>query len=256
MVVGRTVRDVSPSVPYHNLTREQFDSVVQIMAEGITDTSGRGKVYLHHDRVKRRLRSRPAARIAATSNAGAIPDIGSYRVVADPDGVVVGTIDEDFAVESQGGDIFLLGTTSWRFQGIRGLDVVVTATLAARRRRFRSGAAKRRAVVELSEEVSRLRQEMALRLEDISRVKTRRREALTEQQTAMKSVCWVVRLIIPVSIQQLPPAPSAPSRGPSLADWLIDENELLRMGRRANRELRRRAEGRDRSHPNAEENRL
>ena len=71
--------------PYRDMTREQFDSVVQIMAEGITDTSGRGKVYLHHDRVNRRIKARPAARIAATMNAGAIPDIGSYRVVADPD---------------------------------------------------------------------------------------------------------------------------------------------------------------------------
>ena len=145
--------------PYRELTREQFDSVVQIMAEGITDTSGRGKVYLHHDRVRRRIKARPAARIAATMNAGAIPDIGSYRVVADPDGVVVGTIDEDFAVESQRGDIFLLGSTSWRFQGIRKLDVVVTdAGGAPPTVPFWRGEAPGRSW-ELSEEVSRLREE-------------------------------------------------------------------------------------------------
>ena len=146
--------------PYREMTREQFDSVVQIMAEGITDTSGRGKVYLHHDRVNRRIKARPAARIAATSNAGAIPDIGSYRVVADPDGVVVGTIDEDFAVESSRGDIFLLGSTSWRFQGIRGLDVVVTdAGGAPPTVPFWRGEAPGR-TWELSEEVSRLREEI------------------------------------------------------------------------------------------------
>ncbi len=147
--------------PYRDMTREQFDSVVQIMAEGITDTSGRGRVYLHHDRVNHRIKARPAARIAATMNAGAIPDIGSYRVVADPDGVVVGTIDEDFAVESQRGDIFLLGSTSWRFQGLRGLDVVVTdAGGAPPTIPFWRGEAPGRSW-ELSEEVSRLRGEMA-----------------------------------------------------------------------------------------------
>ncbi len=149
---------------YREMTREKFDSVVQIMAEGITDTSGRGKVYLHHDRVKRRIKARPAARIAATSNAGAIPDIGSYRVVADPDGVVVGTIDEDFAVESSRGDIFLLGSTSWRFQGIRGLDVVVTdAGGAPPSVPFWRGEAPGRSW-ELSEEVSRLREDIENRL--------------------------------------------------------------------------------------------
>ena len=143
--------------PYRNLTREAFDSVVQIMAEGITDTSGRGRVYLHHDRVKKRLKARPSARIAATMNAGAIPDIGSFRVITDPDGVTVGSVDEDFAVESQRGDIFLLGTTSWRFQGIRGLDVVVTdAGGAPPTIPFWRGEAPGR-TWELSEEVSRLR---------------------------------------------------------------------------------------------------
>ncbi len=154
--------------PYREMTREQFDSVVQIMAEGITDTSGRGKVYLHHDRVKRRIKARPAARIAATCNAGAIPDIGSYRVVADPDGVVVGTIDEDFAVESQRGDIFLLGSTSWQFQGIRGLDVVVTdAGGAPPSVPFWRGEAPGR-TWELSEEVSRLRLDLADKTEAVS----------------------------------------------------------------------------------------
>ena len=150
--------------PYRNLTREAFDSVVQIMAEGITDTSGRGRVYLHHDRVKRRLKARPAARIAATMNAGAIPDIGSFRVIADPDGVTVGSVDEDFAVESQRNDIFLLGTTSWRFQGIRGLDVVVTdAGGAPPTIPFWRGEALGR-TWELSEEVSRLREDIETKL--------------------------------------------------------------------------------------------
>ncbi len=196
--------------PYRDLTREQFDSVVQIMAEGITDTSGRGKVYLHHDRVKRRIRARPAARIAATCNAGAIPDIGSYRVVADPDGVVVGTIDEDFAVESQRGDIFLLGSTSWRFQGIRGLDVVVTdAGGAPPSVPFWRGEAPGR-TWELSEEVSRLREDISSRLGEEAIANCKLQIANCELDQRPQSD-------VPVTLS--PPHPVTPS----LPDWLQAE---------------------------------
>ncbi len=206
--------------PYRDMTREQFDSVVQIMAEGITDTSGRGKVYLHHDRVKRRLRARPSARIAATSNAGAIPDIGSYRVVADPDGVVVGTIDEDFAVESQRGDIFLLGSTSWRFQGIRGLDVVVTdAGGAPPSVPFWRGEAPGRSW-ELSEEVSLLREEIEAKLlVPTLRVVTPASDAPrpVEQRSSESESCGVT--------QSVESSRSHAERGneESLHDWLQSE---------------------------------
>src|SRR5690606_24641551 len=100
--------------PYQNLSDEDFQRTVQLLSEGITHVAGRSRVYLHQDHVQRQLRARRGARIAATSNAGAIPDIASYRVVADPDGTVVGSVDEEFAVESQAGEIFLLGNTSWR----------------------------------------------------------------------------------------------------------------------------------------------
>ena len=196
--------------PYREMTREQFDSVVQIMAEGITDTSGRGKVYLHHDRVQRRLKARPAARIAATMNAGAIPDIGSYRVVADPDGVVVGTIDEDFAVESQRGDIFLLGSTSWRFQGIRGLDVVVTdAGGAPPSVPFWRGEAPGR-TWELSEEVSRLREDISSRLGE---------EAIANCKLQVANCELDQRPQSDVSVTVSPPHPVTPS----LSDWLQSE---------------------------------
>ncbi|MFM9965046.1 MAG: DEAD/DEAH box helicase [Planctomycetaceae bacterium] len=206
--------------PYREMTREQFDSVVQIMAEGITDTSGRGKVYLHHDRVKRRIKARPAARIAATMNAGAIPDIGSYRVVADPDGVVVGTIDEDFAVESQRGDIFLLGSTSWRFQGIRKLDVVVTdAGGAPPSVPFWRGEAPGRSW-ELSEEVSRLREDISLRLggEAIANGKWQMADCKSQQQQQPTDN---VRLLTSPPPPLLPSSP--PPLSPSLQEWLQTE---------------------------------
>ena len=79
---------------------------------------GRYGAYLHRDRVNGKLRARRGARLAAITSGGAIPDNSLYTVVAEPDGVVVGTVDEDFAVESNRGDIMLLGNTSWMIHRI------------------------------------------------------------------------------------------------------------------------------------------
>src|SRR4029453_17592796 len=80
---------------------------------------------LHRDGVNRRLRGRRGARLAAMTSGGAIPDTGLYEVVVEPEGTVVGTIEEDFAIESMAGDVFLLGNTSWRIRYVRGGEVVV-----------------------------------------------------------------------------------------------------------------------------------
>ncbi|WP_245537998.1 DEAD/DEAH box helicase [Rubinisphaera brasiliensis] len=152
--------------PYRDLERKDFDDVVQYLAEGVTQTSGRGRAYLHHDQVQRRLRPRRNARIVAVNNAGSIPDIGSYRVVAEPDNVVVGSVDEDFAVESQAGDVFLLGNTSWRLKHLRGNDVtVVDAQGAPPTVPFWRGESPGR-TLELSAEVSRLREDIEQQLID------------------------------------------------------------------------------------------
>ena len=86
--------------PYRNLTRDAFNQTIEFLSEGLTDRAGRAQVYIHHDRVQKNLRARPGARIAATSNAGTIPEIGSFRVVAEPNNTVVGTLDE--ALEGEG----------------------------------------------------------------------------------------------------------------------------------------------------------
>ena len=152
--------------PYRNLLRRDFDRVVQFLSEGISSSAGRGRVYLHHDQVGRRVRARPGARIVATSNGGAIPEIASYRVVAEPEQTVVGTLDEDFASESQAGEIFLLGNTSWRILHVRGNDVTVAdAKGAPPSIPFWRGEAPGR-TYELSEEVSRLREDLEGQLED------------------------------------------------------------------------------------------
>lgn len=104
--------------PYRELTWETFESVLQLVAEGFVP--GRRRLYalMSYDRHEGRLRPRRGARLAALTSGGAIPETATYTVVAEPDVTVVGTVDEDFAVESLAGDIMLLGTTSWRIRGI------------------------------------------------------------------------------------------------------------------------------------------
>ncbi len=152
------------AAPYRDLPRADFDLIVQMLSEGITSSSGRSRVYLHHDQVGRRLRARPGARIAAISNAGAIPEVFAIRVVTEEDHTVVGSVDEDFGTESQSGDIFLLGNTSWRIRYLRGGDLFVTdAHGAPPTIPFWRGEAPGR-TFELSEEVSLLREELERRL--------------------------------------------------------------------------------------------
>ena len=104
--------------PYRNLKRETFDSILEMLSEGIAARRGRYGAYVHRDRVNGKLRARRGARLAAITSGGAIPDNSLYTVVAEPDLVVVGTVDEDFAVESNRGDIMLLGNTSWMIHRI------------------------------------------------------------------------------------------------------------------------------------------
>ncbi len=102
------------AAPYAELARRDFDDVVALASWGIETGRGRRGAHLHHDAVNGRLRARRGARLAALTGGGAIPETGDYRVVLDPDGVTVGSVHEDFAVEATAGDIFLLGTHSWR----------------------------------------------------------------------------------------------------------------------------------------------
>ncbi len=157
---------ITRSYAYRNLSRENFERVLGYLGEGISQASGRGRTYLHHDHVQKRLRPRKAARIAATTNGGAIPEIASYRVVAEPERTVVGSLDEEFAVESNAGDVFLLGNTSWRIQHVRGGDVTVfDAQGAPPTIPFWQGEGPGRSF-ELSEEVALLREELETRVEN------------------------------------------------------------------------------------------
>ncbi|MBI3355730.1 MAG: DEAD/DEAH box helicase, partial [Nitrospirae bacterium] len=150
--------------PYRDLARTEFDQVLRMLADGITTQRGRGQAYLFHDRINLRLKGRRGARLAAITSGGAIPDTANYAVVAEPDGTIVGSVDEDFAVESLAGDIMLLGNTSWRIKGVEAGKVrVEDAQGAPPNIPFWRGEAPSR-TAELSAEVSSLRQEIANRI--------------------------------------------------------------------------------------------
>jgi ATP-dependent helicase Lhr and Lhr-like helicase len=155
---------VRRAAPFSALSRDDFDDAVDLVSGGIRTGRGRRAAYLHRDRVNGRLRGRRGARLAALTSGGAIPELGDYRVVAEPDDVFVGTVNEDWAIESMAGDVFLLGTTSWRIRRVEpGTVRVVDARGAPPSVPFWLGEAPGR-TDELSEEVSRLRAEVGRRL--------------------------------------------------------------------------------------------
>ncbi|MEJ2336791.1 MAG: DEAD/DEAH box helicase, partial [Gemmatimonadales bacterium] len=106
------------SWPYRDLSREAFGDIVRMVAHGFSTRRGRRGAYIHHDGVNGRIRGRKGARVAAITSGGAIPDNADYRVLLEPAGTYVGSLNEDFAIESMQGDIFQLGNTSWRILGI------------------------------------------------------------------------------------------------------------------------------------------
>ncbi|MEP6570097.1 MAG: DEAD/DEAH box helicase [Acidobacteriota bacterium] len=159
---------VKRAYPYRNLTREQFDSVIRMLAEGFSTKRGRRSAYLHHDAVNQRIRGRRNARISAITSGGAIPDTADYAVVLEPSELVIGSVNEDFAIESLQGDIFQLGNTSWRVLRVeQGKVRVEDAHGQPPSIPFWLGEAPAR-THELSVSVSRLREEVANRIEAIT----------------------------------------------------------------------------------------
>ena len=143
--------------PYRNLTLEEFEQTLVMLSEGVALGRGRVRVHLHRDRVNRRIKGRKGVHITALTNGGAIPDTFSLPVIAEPEGKQIGTLDEDFAVDSSAGDVFLLGSSSWRIQSVRGGVVrVEDAHGQAPNVPFWRGEAPAR-TAELSFEVGRLR---------------------------------------------------------------------------------------------------
>ena len=178
---------VKCAAPYNDLDREDFDAVVELVSEGITTGRGKRMAYLHRDQVNGILRPRRGARLAAITSGGAIPEVGDYRVVADPDEMPVGSVNEDFAIESMVGDVFLLGTHSWRIRRVEpGTVRVVDAEGAHPTIPFWVGEAPSR-TEELSAEVSSLR-------EDIGRILIGSEDPASARDAAIKHVTEVAGL--------------------------------------------------------------
>ncbi len=155
---------LTQAYPYRELSRERFDEVVRMLSEGVAGRWGRTTAYLHRDGVNHKVKARRGARMMAVSNGGAIPDTADYRVIAEPDGTMVGTVNEDFAIESMAGDIFLLGNTPWKIRRIeQGTVRVEEAQGQPPTIPFWLGEAPGR-TVELSHEVSALRRDVDERL--------------------------------------------------------------------------------------------
>lgn len=159
---------VRHAFPYRNLARSDFDTILEMLSSGMGTARGRYGAYLHRDRVNGWVRGRRGSRLAAITSGGAIPDNALYTVVAEPDGAVVGTVDEDFAVESLAGDVMLLGNNSWRIRRVQASKVIVEdAHGAAPNIPFWRGEAPAR-TNELSRHVSELRRELDERTQQLT----------------------------------------------------------------------------------------
>ncbi|HLC26528.1 MAG TPA: DEAD/DEAH box helicase, partial [bacterium] len=158
---------VRGAYPYRNLRREEFEEILRMLSEGIAGRRGRRGAHLHRDQVHSRLRARRGAQLSAITNGGAIPDTADYDVIESPGEVMVGKVNEDFAVESMAGDIFLLGNRSWKIRRVaQGKVWVEDAQGSPPSVPFWLGEAPSRSA-ELSNAVSELRQEVSDRIGDL-----------------------------------------------------------------------------------------
>jgi ATP-dependent Lhr-like helicase len=105
---------VTRAYPYAALTREEYDEIIRMLADGFSTARGQRAAYLHRDAVNHMLRGRRGAKLTSITSGGAIPDTADYNVVLEPAGQLIGTLNEDFAIETLAGDIFQLGNASYR----------------------------------------------------------------------------------------------------------------------------------------------
>jgi ATP-dependent Lhr-like helicase len=157
---------VRSAYPYRDLSREEYEQVLEMLSEGVETRRSRRSAYIHRDRINGLLRPRRGARLTAITNGGAIPDTADYDVVEFPSETFVGKVNEDFAIESLAGDIFLLGNRSWRIRRVGSGKVwVEDAQGQPPTIPFWLGEAPAR-TLELSQAVSDLRAGVAEKLAD------------------------------------------------------------------------------------------
>jgi ATP-dependent helicase Lhr and Lhr-like helicase len=213
--------------PYRNLTRKEFDDVVRMLAEGFSTRRGRRSALIHHDGINHRVRARRGARLLALTSGGAIPDVADYRVVVEPSETFVGTVNEDFAVESMAGDIFQLGNASWRILGINSGTVrVEDAHGQPPGIPFWLGEAPSR-TAELSRSVSRFREDVEEQLS----VGMSSRSSATDGTSSGSSDALLADISLSAQTpdeQELIPTDTVPI--PSVAAWIERETGLSHAG--------------------------
>ena len=152
--------------PYRELPREKFNHVVEVLSEGFTLRQGRRGAFLHRDGINLKVKGRRGAPIAAMTSGGAIPNNADFDVILEPEETFVGTVNEDFAIESLAGDVFLLGNTPWKIRRVESGKVrVEDAQGQPPSVPFWLGEAPGR-TWELSQEASELREGIDQRLDD------------------------------------------------------------------------------------------
>lgn len=195
---------VKKAYPYSDLKRHEFDEVLTMLSEGFTSRNGRRAAYIHHDMVNQRVTARKGAKLTAIMSGGAIPDNFEYDVMLEPGNIFLGTLNEDFAIESIPGDIFKLGNNTWKIQRIENGKVrVEDAAGQPPNIPFWLGEAPGR-TKELSLAVSRLREEITNRLGDVSALQN---TAEGNQDTGWKkeALSWLTeeKKISPAAADQL-----------------------------------------------------
>jgi ATP-dependent Lhr-like helicase len=155
---------VRSASPYARLERARYDAVLRMLADGYNTRHGVRGAYLHRDAATASLRGRRGGKLVAVTSGGTIPDNADYAVLLEPQGQSVGTVHEDFAVESLAGDVFQLGNASYRILRIEAGKVrVEDARGAPPNIPFWLGEAPGRSD-ELSAGVARLRAEIDAQL--------------------------------------------------------------------------------------------
>src|SRR5438309_7796266 len=186
-----------------------------MLAEGFSTKRGRRAALIHHDAVNHRLRGRRGSRLLALTSGGAIPDNADYRVVLEPSQTFIGTVNEDFAVESMAGDIFQLGNSSWKILGVNAGTVrVEDAKGQPPGIPFWLGEAPAR-TAELSRAVAELREGVEKQIHDAS---------LEGEQEAPIEQSQITNLESKIDQSLLTSAPTSSLSAPQrIADWLKDE---------------------------------
>ncbi len=202
--------------PYRHLSRRDFDAVIEMLSDGVASRRGRAGAHLHRDRVHGRLKGRRGARLAAITSGGAIPDVADYDVIEEPPALLVGKVNEDFAVESLAGDIFLLGNRSWRIRRVEAGRVrVEDAQGAPPTIPFWLGESPGR-TAELSAAVAELRQAVARRLPDVeAAVAWLESEAGLDRVGAEQIVAYVAETVAVLG--------TVPTQGQIVAERFFDE---------------------------------